>query len=358
MRAGAVEHLNRYFNVKVITVGSHTECINEVEVIGVPFNHNQRLMFWRERIGFIEDFLLPWAKSVYEYLVDKVTSNDVIFCTTGGELSTIIIGYWLKKHIGCPYVVNFRDPLIYSKVNGIKIDKKFHVSRERSELKYLSIADLIVTSSKSNEESLKCKYPHLEDRILNNYFGFVDECKVTSTKSSEDILNLVYGGRFGPLQAPEIFAKACMDVKNVNLYFIGDYTSYKPIWPYTDKFIFLKQMEHSEYQDFLIKHIDVGLLSLSSDYLGACVPAKFYEYINLGLPMLGALPNGDARQLINEKKYGFSCDYRAVEEVRKGIYKFQKKIFLNSCRNNIMADRLAWSMETLIQELVNKIKSL
>lgn len=62
MRAGAVEHLNRYFNVKVITVGSHTECINEVEVIGVPFNHNQRLMFWRERIGFIEDFLFTLGK--------------------------------------------------------------------------------------------------------------------------------------------------------------------------------------------------------------------------------------------------------------------------------------------------------
>ena len=96
------------------------------------------------------------------------------------------------------------------------------------------------------------------------------------------------------------------------------------------KFLFLRL----DLLSYLLLLSSLAFFSLESARI--CLLYTSYEYINLGLPMLGALPNGDALQLINEKKYGFSCDYRAVEEVRTGIYKFQKKIFLNSCRNNIM----------------------
>ena len=63
-------------------------------------------------------------------------------------------------------------------------------------------------------------------------------------------------------------------------------------------------MPHNEFLKFMIENIDIGFVSLANDYLGACVPSKIYEYINLGLPIIGALPNGDGLDIINKNNYG------------------------------------------------------
>ena len=46
-------------------------------------------------------------------------------------------------------------------VHGLKVDNKIHVSREKEEKKYISNADLMITSSDFNKQSLVIKYPKL-----------------------------------------------------------------------------------------------------------------------------------------------------------------------------------------------------
>lgn len=359
MRAGAVQLLSHSFDVTVITIGEDTEIIDGIEVVRLPFTKNPRLMFALERIGVLEDYLQSWSHLVFNYLKEKVTKNDIVFCTTGGELASLKAGQLLKEYCGSKFIANFRDPLIYSKVNGLKINNKFHVSRERAEHKCLTLADLIITSSKTNELSLKEKYPDLSSRIVNNYFGYIEEYEISKAKNDYERLRFAYGGRFGHLQAPEIWAEAFVDIPNVELYFIGNYLNYKPIIPYLNRYHFIAHMKHDEYQQFLQNNIDVGLLSLSSDYLGACIPAKFYEYINMGLPMLGALPEGDAKNLINQNGYGIACNYNKNNEIKNAILKFSSnKGFVASSKQSILATRKKWSMESLVDKLVNLINNL
>jgi len=49
--------------------------------------------------------------------------------------------------------------------------------------------------------------------------------------------------------------------------------------------------------------IDVGSVSLFNDYLGACVASKIYEYINLEIPIISALPLDDGKDIINAIGY-------------------------------------------------------
>ena len=82
-----------------------------------------------ERVGWFDDYLDPWVASALPYLSKIICKDDVIFCTSGGELGTIKLGALIKEETGCKFVVNFRDPLNYGYMEGLRRDKKPHVGR-------------------------------------------------------------------------------------------------------------------------------------------------------------------------------------------------------------------------------------
>ena len=322
--------------------------------IQIPLNYNIRLASHLERIGFYEDYLDNWIKNAFDYLKEKVKKDDIVFATSGGELGMIKLGSLLKKELGCRFIVNYHDPLAYSLVNNLKLNSKFHISREKSEYKYLKNSDLIVTSSKLNQYSLIDKYPKWKNKIVNNYFGYIKQVLLKPKKNRLE-LSIAYVGNMGNLQTPEILYEAYtrLDSKeNIKIYFIGDSKNYKPLKGITDtNIVFIDYLPHEKFLEFMNNNIDIGFVSLTSDYLGACVPSKIYEYINLGLPMIGALPDGDGKEIINQNGYGISCMYDDIDGLTDAIEKFRDEEFLNQCKNKILADREIWSMKERIKEV-------
>ena len=57
-------------------------------------------------------------------------------------------------------------------------------------------------------------------------------------------------------------------------------------------------------------------MSLTNNYLAACFPSKIFEYINLGLPILGALPNSDAMDFINQNGIGKAFHFTEIEAMQ------------------------------------------
>ena len=367
MRKGAVKYLQEIgWEVVVImpNYGSNTLQIDENTIL-LPQTYSIRFASYAERLGFNEDYLDPWVMLAFDYLKDKVMKDDIIFSTSGGELGTIKLGSLLKEEIDCRFVVNFRDPLDYSLVNGIKLDKKFHVSREKQEKKYLSNADLILTSSKSNQNSLQNKYPNLKHKIINNYFGYIEKIDLDRyTKESSPKLRIAYVGNMGTLQKPEILYEiyAKLQNSNIKIYFIGDISINKTLQEIKnldDKNIeFIDFLPHNEFLEFMGKNIDVGFVTLTSDYLGACVPSKIYEYINLELPILGALPDGDGKDIINSYAYGKACKYSDIEGLSKAMESFLEPDYLKTIKSNIIRDKESWSMENRIKEVDSYLRSI
>ncbi|AII13933.1 glycosyltransferase, family 1 [Campylobacter iguaniorum] len=375
MRNGAVKYLQElgYEVIVVMPNYNNRDFIIENNIWQIPFKgkYIQKLVSFLERIGFYEDYLDKWVCNAFEYLKDKVSQNDIVFATSGGELGTIKLGSILKNKFkiaqiyykSCRFIINLHDPIDYTLVHGKKLNTKFHISREAQEQKYLSNSDLIITSSKSNQTSLISKYPEFKDKIKCNYFGYIEKINIVGNRyQKSNKLKIAYIGNMSATQKPEILYQAYKRLskkENIEIYFIGNYKNYKPLCNiYESNVHLIDFMPHKELLKFMTENIDIGFVSLANDYLGACVPSKIYEYINLELPMIGALPSGDGMEIINNNNYGIACKYYDTEGISDAILKFSDKLFLEKIRNNIIDDKHLWAMSLKIKEVDLLLKEL
>ena len=359
IRSHTVELLRRAgFEVTVVTPTRSSERVGQSEgVLRIPLSYALKPAAVFERLGIYEDYLDPWVRVALQVLMPRLSRGDVAFATSGGELGMIRLASLLKRATGCFSVVNFHDPLDYSLVFGKRIDSKFHVGRERQEAAYVGNADLVITTSQTNMLSLKAKYPAMAERIVNNYFGYMEEATLLPRIASPD-LRIAYGGCFSELQAPELLAQAAADLPGARLSFIGGGADYQPLRPYADRVSIVPFTPHDEFMQMLLTEVDVGFVSLASDYLGACVPSKIYEYVNLGLPILGALPAGDAFDLVNEKGWGIVVRYDDIEGLREAVVRMKDASVRETFSAAILRDRPSWSMESRIGEVVEWLNAL
>lgn len=325
----------------------------------IPIKHCTKILSWAEHFGLIEDYLQPWAKKVFLYLRNIITSDDLVFCTSGGELGTIIIGYYLKEKIGCKFLINFHDPLGYTTILGklFKISTKFHVSRDKAEKKYLATVDAIITSTKFYANALSTKYPNLKEKIYYNYFGYIEKSNTLSQKKLNHNITIAYGGIMGHLQAPEILAYAAKDIPNLKIIFIGNISYFKNFDFSGINVELYESMPREQFLYFLANNVDIGFLSLKGDVSDFCVPSKLYDYINLGLPVLAAI-GGDSIDIINKNGYGLACNYN-INDLRDCLLKYaENPELIIKYKNNVLKDRNNWYMGELINDLCNIIEEL
>ena len=330
----------------------------------IPMFGKQRILNWMQRIGLLEDYLDYWVNDAYEYMKNRVAKDDIIIATSGGELGMIKLGSLLKIKTNCKFIINFHDPIAYSLVNNLRLDNSFHVSREKVEEKYIKYSDIIITSSNVHKNSLILKYPEISSKIVNIYFGYIKTNNAIKNRKVDNKINIAYSGNISKLQSPEILyqAYARNPIDNINLYFIGNTKGYKPMQNILDKNVHIHNlMPHKEFINFMINNIDIGFVSLSNEYLGACVPSKIYEYINLGLPIIGALPYGDAYNIINDNKYGICVKYNDIVSLSEAISGFKDVELLNTFRQNILNNKTRWSIDKTIDnfnEILMKLSSI
>jgi len=150
---------------------------------------------------------------------------------------------------------------------------------------------------------------------------------------NDKTIRFVYGGNSGALQNPSGFIRFFERMKGVELHLFGDFTSVS-----TDaKNIFTHgKLERLEFIDFLKKRCDVGIVSLTSDYLGACVPAKLFELIGLHIPILGLLPDGDASEIINDNGFGYAVDISSAtsEKIFREFSRTKRAIYCENLKRN------------------------
>lgn len=361
VRKGTIDHLKvAGFEVWVVAPNYKTNQLiidSHLKHILVPLDTNMRIAYYLEKWGIWDDYLKKWTNNTYNYLYPIVGKDDILFTTSGGELGSIIIGHQLKSKLGCKFIINFHDPLAYSVVNGKVLDDKFHVSREKKERKYCKNADLIICSSEDNAHSLSEKYPDLKSVIKINYFGYIENIPIQDNYLN-DKLSIAYGGNFSPLQVPELLGELLETATDVDAFFIGKYENYKPVSIYKEKFNFISNLSTIEYYDFLKKNVNVGFVSLANNYLGACVPSKIYDYINLGLPILGALPEGDAMNIINQRGYGIACRYDDKVGLLNAVNILKQKESRLDYRKNILKDKEGWAMEKRIKDVIGWIQEM
>ena len=359
MREAAVEKM-REQGLKVIVVApnyNNSKLVIHKDYILVPFLNNQKFSLLLEHIGFNDDYLDSWVEKSYKELKKIVKLDDVLFCTSGDELGTIILGYKLKSAINCKFIINFRDPIYKSKIYEKRIVLKkfniFHVSREGLEKKLLFGADLIITSSSRYKSSLIYKYPNLQSKIVNNNFGYIKEFNSSFSIIEKKEFEIIYGGNMGKLQSPEILAMAVKNSPNIKATFIGNYKKNKTLCDLRDHINLLDAMPHEKYLKYTIENGNAGFLSLTNELSEYCVPSKLYEYINLELPILGFI-KGQGKEIIEKENFGLVSD--SVKELKENILKLTNPDFYSSIKHDLKKNKKKWSMDFKLNEVLDYLK--
>lgn len=348
---------------KVIVVlpnyGKDTVENNDDNILLTPYKINERKTYFLHSKGLINCYLNKWVKSTIKHLKTIVKKEDIVFATTGGEIGTLIIASELKKLTNCKTIFNYHDPIAHTTVFNLSPSKATtSLNKNKIEGKHLKNIDLIITSSNLNKEALIDKHPFLtKERIHSIYFGYLKNL-YTPKKKLSNKTTIVYGGSFATLQQPELLIQAAKDIEGIEVVYIGNHQNYSPIQEYKDKCTLLPAMAYEEYIQYIQEKADIGFVALTDEYYGACVPSKIFEYLNIGLPILGALPKGDAINIINDNKYGIASHFNDIKKLKENIKLIIQEKNKSTFQNNIIKDREKWAMQFNNQKLLQLINKL
>jgi glycosyltransferase involved in cell wall biosynthesis len=345
MREAQVNFLRKKFDKLVVVMPNYNsaELVNKKDVIQIPFYNYPRISELFERVGIYEDYLDNWVNRAYAFLEISINQEDIIFSTCGGELASIKLGSRLKQKSNCKFLVNFHDPIDYTTVDNSIVDNRIHIKRDYLERKYLANADFIITSSKGYKQSLLDKYPFLNGKIDWVHFGYIDRFKKYS-RVKDGVFRIAFSGSLTKVQSPELLIEAfdrfSFPKKKIEILFIGDNRNYR-LSSNSEHVIFIDSMDRDIFLKYMKNYVDVGFVSLTNEYLGACVPSKIFEYINLELPIIGALPDGDAKEII-EKGYGVCCHYQDIECLTLAIKHMLDETNYTQYKTNLSKDVASW----------------
>lgn len=337
----------------VVTPNYDSDIIqNEAGVIRIPYKL-RRLDFCLERLGIYTDYLERWVNAAEKYLIDKIYQDDIIFAVSGGELGCIMLAARLKHHAGCKMIVNFHDPITATTINGKKSTVRIHVNRDKALHEYLKYADSIITCSITHKTVLEKKY-HSIPCIHNVYRGYRNQQEISVSHVLHKPLHLIYGGTMSPIQSAERFIELFKGVEYVTIIYVGKASeTIKKLAAQTKNVKLISSMPHDQYIKFMKEEADIGLVALRGVEFGACVPSKIFDLINLEIPILAILPDGDAKNLINNG-YGVAYSGNNKEEFNflfttlLGQYK--------TIKSNMHRDKSLWQMDVLFEDIYTIIE--
>ena len=360
MREGAVNQFIKHgFDIEVVTYGSSVDIdtvVPEHVTLIDGTIRNLKCNLYMQRLGLLEDYLTSWANNVVQYLQHKVSDQDIVFCSTGGDLASLMAGCQLKQRCGCKYIANFRDPVSHTRYGEHHLERYTHVNRDALLQKYVSNADLVVTSCNSYKDYLQSV---LSVTVVNNHFGYLSQsdyvCDFELRQPFSDF-KLIYAGTLSKYQGHKKVADTFRQLDNVSLDIYGHN---KTLVKNMGNVRYFQSVSRDLLAQKMIHDYDAGFVSLDLAYFGACIPSKIYEYINIGLPIFGFLPQGEARDIINDNGYGYIATTDNIAELRRQmslIANNQDKIV--TMNKNLLKDRLNWSMESKFNELVKYINEI
>jgi glycosyltransferase involved in cell wall biosynthesis len=332
-------------------------------IIGLRYTFIARLL---AKIRVIPDVSFFWAKAVADYILSNAKKGDVVFVTTGGELSLALIGYYLKKKNFTEKIIlnlhDFPDHSVYLDSSPLK---KRGALYQYLECKAFSNVDLILCNSRKMIALINQKYPKLISPKDYFYFGF-EGCinpqkKINANK--EGLINIVSIGTMGFLQSPDFLINVVAEnpyfFEKFKIFFIGSKEGDKK-YP-TDLIEYLGYMNRESLAYYAQNHADIALLSLiDKPIFMSAMPTKFYEYVNLGIPILATVPmECEVGDLI--QKYGIGWvvrhgDIQSLKSVLLRLISNPQEII--EAREKILEHRQIFDRKITQKRMVTSINNL
>ena len=295
--------------------------------IRLPF----RVRNWLSRWILIVDEQLGW----YPFAVSaasKILQKEPISAlySTSSPYTCHLIGLALKRRTHLPWIADFRDPWVGGLTD--RFPTCFHRSLANSlEAQVFQNADRILLTSEATAHFYRYKYPALQPEKLvtiTNGFDLEDFSHVSTNRVDTGQFTIVYSGSLyiHSRSAVSFVQALALLIKNESIeryrlavYFVGN----------TDKgtrrcareelmedvIHFLGYLPHRESIGYLQKADLLLLIPSVGPGSEFSIPAKVFEYLAAGKPILTLAQNEEISGLIHKTNAGVLVSYSDVEAI-------------------------------------------
>jgi glycosyltransferase involved in cell wall biosynthesis len=304
----------------------------------------QRLLHYRggwRLVPFLDWFQIPDAKVSWLFPGFRRARSlirrwriDAIY-TTSYPYSSHLLGYWLKRNTGLPWVADFRDE--WSQNPHFLPPTPLHRwITQRMERSVVEHADHVVSVSDSILDTLKngtsdgTKFT----TITNGFDG--EEIAAVRARPGvrrDHFFRLVYAGNFYGARSPRYFLQALegllrqgeISADQIRVRVIGRLSD--PLdWPGWQDL--LECPGYLDHRDALaeLQLADCLLLIIPAEHGLQCYTGKLFEYVASEKPILALVPPaGVAAQIIQESQTGIVVPPDDVPAIRAALLELFKK---------------------------------
>lgn len=251
---------------------------------------------------------------------------DVLYSTSPVQTAHLI-AMALRSLTGIPWIADFRDP--WSTVSG-QAGRPLVWFDKFLERRVMETADLVIANTRRMRARFGERFPKVpKERLTYIYNGF-DEADFrdlsSPSHSQNDRFEITHSGTIYPaFRDPQPLLEAMSVVledeliprEKVRLNLVGggahvessEFKQRLAALRLTDNVRIVARVPHAESLALLMRSDALLLLQYTAG-LETQLPAKVFEYLRAGKPMLAIVSPGETADFIARHKLGYSVDYR------------------------------------------------
>ena len=309
------------------------------------------LSIWIRGNLFIPDARKFWIKPSVKILTDYLNENPVdAIVTTGPPHSTHMIGLSLKRKLGIPWLVDFRDPwtnIDYYK--DLRLSKRADKIHHKLEKLVLETADAVIVISPGMAKDFKQVVPK-DYVVIPNGYDSEDIKKNVVSVTKNDKFSLAHIGSLTKTRNPVNLWKAIKQLVDENPEFATDIEIHnigKLDINVADSLKLFGLEKYLRLTDYLPHNKVISeqknatlLLLLVNDTPNAklILTGKIFEYLVSGTPIICIAPiDGDAANVIRETSCGSAYGFDEIDGLKDDLLnyynKYKKGSVVSYCRN-------------------------
>lgn len=249
--------------------------------------------------------------------------------------SSSLIGYILKKLFSIKLIVDFRDPWA-NDVDIIMPTALHRVCHKMAEKLIVKSSNAILTTTEYHSNYFKEYVSSDKANTIHTITNGVDLENFKPRKSfHNNCFTIVYTGNFDSSRYPIDFLTAVSNIitTHPSVFTKNSINFYGNINPNLSKDIinlnlsdFVKQCGIISYEEVIDEIASAAVLLLivhnDTNTPKFCIPAKLFEYMATGRPILSISPPGEASDIIEKYKLGKNIEHKNIKEIEQTILNY------------------------------------
>ena len=270
----------------------------------------------------LPDGAIFWARAARSAVEQAITTHRPrIVYTSSGPYSAHLLGLWIKRTFGLPWVADFRDPWSQNRI--IRYPPGYRTINQRLEERVLRSADRIVTVSQPIAQNLTALLGRSKTpvSVIPNGYDPDDVPQLEPPLTAR--FTITYTGKFTRLRRPDVLIEAVtslvesghISLDKIELVFAG--SNLDAFVPSRPPFTKLGYLPHDQLDRVWQRSNMLLLIQDPSPENKGAYSAKLFEYLAANRPILAITsPDSVAAELIRQTESGIVVSH-APEQVKQ-----------------------------------------